>query len=692
MSIFSKLFGSKKIDEEQAGSNETLSQDLEVFDDPATQVVDFKNITKPDNSPKIDDNPDTLPEAIRYVVDKWGKDYLQDRGFINVLNDFKVLKDIPAAKHIITNMQSNGYIEKITLAQNWEVESKSISIKYADEFGAREDIVNYIVKCLGYGLQFSDEKPVYVEPVIIVEAPTNNASSLNTRQPQLPQQQPLGPYDPKLDLENYRYPMLDLLNKYDRPNIDMAEQTENKNRIIELLRSYGIEISSIKGTVGPVTTLYEMTLAPGVLISKVRRIENDFCLSFASGCRIIAPIPGKGTIGVLLPNALPSIVSMESILNTKKYQESHLNLPCAIGKTITNEVYMFDLVEAPHLLVAGATGQGKSIFLNTIITSLLYKKHPAELKIVLIDPKKIEFSIYAPICNHFLAQTSSSDNDPIIASDSSAVQTLDSLCKLMDTRFDLLKEVGARNIRDYNGKFITRCIAPRNGHGYMPYIVVIIDEYGDLMMTAGKDMELPIIRLSQMAHVVGIHLIIATRRLSSKIITENLKLNFLTRIAFRVASESDSRIILDRSGAQQLMGRGDMLYQHCGGEPIQIQCAFVDTPEIERICAFISNQHSYNMPFELPDSYEPDYAEPPIDVDMAHLDPLFEDAARLVVLNQSGSTSLIQRKFVIGYNRAGRLMDQLEKAGVVGAAMGSKPREVMIQDERSLNNLLNSLR
>ena len=506
------------------------------------------------------------------------------------------------------------------------------------------------------------------------------------------------PYDPKRDLENYRYPTLELLKKYDndgKPYIDMAEQNANKDRIVTVLRTFGVEISSIKATVGPTITLYEITLAPGVRITKVKNLEDDIALSLAAlGIRIIAPMPGKGTVGIEVPNAKPSIVSMESILNSKKFQESQMELPCALGKTITNEVFMFDLAKAPHLLVAGATGQGKSVGLNAIVTSLLYKKHPAEMKIVLVDPKKVEFSIYNPLINHFLAKVPDEDADPIITDVTKVVRTLNSLCKLMDTRYDLLKEVGARNIKEYNKKFIDRKIPPRGGHGYMPYIVVIIDEFGDLIMTAGKEIELPIARIAQLARAVGIHMVIATQRPTTTIITGNIKANFPARIAFKVSAGIDSKTILDRTGAQQLIGRGDMLFLN-GSEPVRVQCAFVDTPEVERINEFIADQQSYGTPFELP---EPDMPEAEMsdgggrDVDMQHLDPLFEDAARLIVREQSGSTSLIQRKFAIGYNRAGRLMDQLEKAGVVGAAMGSKPREVMLQDENSLNNLLSSLR
>lgn len=504
------------------------------------------------------------------------------------------------------------------------------------------------------------------------------------------------PYDPKRDLENYHYPTLDLLKKYDddgKPYIDMAELTANKNRIVDVLRNFGVEISSINATVGPTITLYEITPAPGVRISRIRNLEDDIALSLSAlGIRIIAPIPGKGTIGIEVPNAKPRIVSMESILNSKKFQETTMELPCAIGKTITNEVYMFDLAKVPHLLVAGATGQGKSVGLNAIITSLLYKKHPAEMKIVLVDPKKVEFSVYSSLEKHFLAKVPDEEAEPIITDVTKVVRTLNSLCKEMDTRYDLLKIAQARNIKEYNKKFIDRQLNPEKGHKFMPYIVVVIDEFGDLIMTAGKEVELPIARIAQLARAVGIHMIIATQRPTTNIITGTIKANFPGRIGFRVGAMIDSRTILDRPGAQQLVGRGDMLYLN-GGEPVRVQCAFVDTPEVERINQFIEKQQGYYCAFELP---EPDMPDDDMgsaaDVDMQHLDPMFEDAARLIVINQSGSTSLIQRKFAIGYNRAGRLMDQLEKAGVVGAAHGSKPREVLIQDEVSLENLLSQWR
>ena len=505
------------------------------------------------------------------------------------------------------------------------------------------------------------------------------------------------PYDPKLELENYHYPTLDLLKKYEddgKPYIDMAEQNANKNRIIEVLRNFGIEIDSIKATVGPTITLYEITPAQGVRIAKIRNLEDDIALSLkAMGIRIIAPIPGKGTIGIEVPNAKASVVSMESVLNSKKFQETTMDLPCAMGKTITNEVFMFDLAKMPHLLVAGATGQGKSVGLNAILTSLLYKKHPAEMKIVLVDPKMVEFSIYAKIDKHFLAKVPDDSASPIITDTTKVVRTLNSLCVEMDARYELLMAAGERNIKDYNKKFIARKLNPENGHRYMPYIVVVIDEYGDLIMTAGKEIELPIARIAQKARAVGIHMIIATQRPTTNIITGTIKANFPARIAFKVAQGIDSKTILDRMGANQLIGRGDMLFLQ-GNEPIRVQCAFVDTPEVDAINEFIAKQQGYVSTYELPEPIveSGDDFGGSNDVDMTHLDPMFEEAARLIVSSQSGSTSLIQRKFAIGYNRAGRLMDQLEKAGIVGAAMGSKPREVLIQDEMSLETLISQLR
>ena len=502
------------------------------------------------------------------------------------------------------------------------------------------------------------------------------------------------PYNPRLDLSRYKFPTIDLLNKANDESltVDRDEQNANKDSIIQALRNFGIEISSIKATVGPTITLYEITPAPGVRISKIKNLEDDIAMTLSAlSTRIIAPMPGKGTIGIEIPNANPQIVSMHSVITSRKFQECTYDLPVALGKTITNEIFMFDLCKMPHLLVAGATGQGKSVGLNAIVTSLLYKKHPAELKFVIVDPKKVEFSVYAPIEKHFLAKLPDGE-DAIITDVTKVVQTLKSICVEMDTRYDLLKVAGVRNLREYNEKFINRQLNPEKGHKYMPYIVVIIDEFGDLIMTAGKEVELPIARIAQLARAVGIHMIIATQRPAANIITGSIRANFPARIAFRVSAMVESRIILDRPGANQLIGKGDLLFLQ-GSDPVRVQCAFVDTPEVDRISRYISEQQGYPTAFYLPEYVDENAGEGSNleDVDLKRLDPMFEDAARLVVIHQSGSTSLIQRKFSIGYNRAGRIMDQLEKAGIVGPVDGSKPRQVLCADEMDLEMRLNSL-
>ena len=500
------------------------------------------------------------------------------------------------------------------------------------------------------------------------------------------------PYDPRLDLSHYKFPTLDLLKHYDNdaPAIDEKEQEANKNRIIKVLLDFGIEIETINATVGPTITLYEITPAAGVRISKIRNLEADIALSLAAlGIRIIAPIPGKGTIGIEVPNAKPVMVSMESILNSKKFAESKMELPVALGRTITNEVFMFDLAKMPHLLVAGATGQGKSVGLNCIITSLLYKKHPAELKLVMVDPKMVEFSIYSPIIKHFLAKMPDvEDSDAIITDTTKVIHTLKSLCIEMDNRYELLKEANVRSVIEYNNLFKDRRLNPEKGHRYLPYIVVVIDEFGDLIMTAGKDIELPIARIAQKARAVGMHMIIATQRPTTNIITGTIKANFPARMAFRVSSMIDSRTILDKPGANQLIGRGDLLFLS-GSDPVRVQCAFVDTPEVNAICQYISRQQGYVEAYPLPE-YVDENESGPVEggVEMGKFDPMFAEAARLIVASQSGSTSLIQRKFAIGYNRAGRLMDQLEATGIVGKADGSKPRPVLVMDDSQLDRIL----
>ena len=506
---------------------------------------------------------------------------------------------------------------------------------------------------------------------------------------------PLTPINPREPFTNWKFPTLDLLKEYDSDSktsyVSHEELEANKDRIIKVLNDFGVQIRSIRATVGPTITLYEITPAQGIRISKIKNLEDDIALSLAAiGIRIIAPMPGKGTIGIEVPNAKPNIVSMYSILNSRKFQESTMELPIALGKTITNEVYMVDLAKIPHLLVAGATGQGKSVGLNAIITSLLYKKHPNELKIVLVDPKKVEFSVYSPIAKPFMAAVEENEEEPIITDVQKVVKTLKGLCVLMDERYDRLKAARVRNIKEYNQKFLSHRLNPEDGHEFMPYIVVIIDEFGDLILTAGKEVEMPITRIAQLARAVGIHMIIATQRPTTSIITGNIKANFPGRIAFRVGAMMDSRIILDRPGAQQLVGRGDMLYLN-GADPVRVQCAFVDTPEVEKITKFIANQLGPVHPLEIPEPLSEDEVSGGGSLDTHSLDPLFEEAARAIVISQQGSTSMIQRRLSIGYNRAGRLMDQMEKAGIVGAAKGSKPREVLIGDEVSLDNMLASL-
>ncbi|MDR1745835.1 MAG: DNA translocase FtsK [Tannerella sp.] len=505
----------------------------------------------------------------------------------------------------------------------------------------------------------------------------------------------LGVYDPRLDLSNYRFPTLDLLKKYtlSETPVDMEEQTENQRNIKRTLESFGVSISSIKATVGPTLTLYEVVPVEGIRISKIRNLEDDIALNLSAlGIRIIAPMPGKGTIGIEVPNKAPQIVSMHSVIASRRFieNEGKYDLPVALGRTITNEVFMFDLCKAPHLLMAGATGQGKSVGLNAIITSLLYKKHPAELKFVLIDPKVVEFSIYENIEHHYLAKLPD-EKKAIITDVTRVVYTLNSLCREMDDRYELLAKAQVRNIKDYNEKFINRRLNPEKGHKFMPYIVVIIDEFGDLIITAGKEIERPITRIAQKARAIGIHMIIATQRPTTNIITGTIKANFPVRVAFRVTSMVDSRTILDTPGANQLIGRGDLLYS-LGSEITRVQCAFVDTPEVENISTFISEQQGYGTAFLLPEYVADEEGGQAGGMDLSDRDPLFDEAARLIVLQQQGSTSLIQRKFSIGYNRAGRLMDQLEKAGIVGPVEGSKPRQVLVVDEYSLEHKLNALK
>jgi S-DNA-T family DNA segregation ATPase FtsK/SpoIIIE len=503
--------------------------------------------------------------------------------------------------------------------------------------------------------------------------------------------QQMEPYDPALDLRDFKLPHLNLLDNHGNDKIvhDAAELEAHKNQIINTLKNYDIAIQKITATVGPTVTLYEIVPAAGVRISRIKNLEDDIALSLAAlGIRIIAPIPGKGTIGIEVPNIKKSMVSMRTLLASEKFKNSTYALPIALGKKIDNENFIADLANMPHLLMAGATGQGKSVGLNAILVSLLYKKHPSQLKFVLIDPKKVELSLYRAIEKHYLAKLPGED-DAIITDTKKVIHTLNALCIEMDNRYDLLKEAGTRNLREYNEKFIARKLNPQKGHQYLPYIVLVVDEFADLIMTAGKEIEMPIARLAQLARAVGIHLIIATQRPSVNIITGTIKANFPARIAFKVSSKIDSRTILDIGGAEQLIGKGDMLISY-GGELVRLQCAFVDTPEVENICEYIGKQRGYPQPFYLPE-YVDEKDTDNHELDLNDRDPLFEDAARMIVQNQMGSTSLIQRRMKLGYNRAGRLMDQLEAAGVVGKNAGSKAREVLIKTEAELDQLLNNI-
>jgi len=500
-----------------------------------------------------------------------------------------------------------------------------------------------------------------------------------------------GEYDPTLDLSNYEKPSIDLLVDHGdgQIKVDKEELEANKNRIVSTLENYNIKIQTIKATIGPTVTLYEIIPAPGVRISKIKNLEDDIALSLAAlGIRIIAPIPGKGTIGIEVPNQNPDVVSMRTVIASEKFQNAKFDLPVVIGKTISNETYAFDLAKTPHLLMAGATGQGKSVGLNAILTSLLYKKHPAQLKFVLVDPKKVELTLFNKIERHFLAKLPDTE-EAIITDNQKVINTLNSLCIEMDTRYEMLKKAFVRNIKEYNAKFIARKLNPENGHKYLPYIVLVIDEFADLIMTAGKEVEQPIARLAQLARAIGIHLIIATQRPSTNIITGSIKANFPARVAFRVTSGIDSRTILDAGGAEQLIGRGDMLLS-TGSDLIRLQCAFVDTPEVEELTEFIGNQRGYPDAFLLPE-YVDESSQAAGDVDLSERDALFEDAARIIVQHQQGSASLLQRRLKLGYNRAGRIIDQLEAAGVIGPFEGSKARQVLVSDENSLEQLLNKV-
>ena len=608
-------------------------------------------------------------------------------------------------------LPENEFITKINTEKNDDQTSKFSESNQSDNFITEiEDVAvsntfepdheSPIVKLIDETDDFQIEvptEPVYVSPTPVItplvpetdfQVEVGQQEEILSEHEADELRQEYGDYDPTLDLSGYVLPSIELLRDYGNNEISFNKQEieENKNRIVETLMNYKIEIAQIKATIGPTVTLYEIVPAPGVRISKIKNLEDDIALSLSAlGIRIIAPIPGKGTIGIEVPNSNPKMVSMRSLIASEKFQNSDHELPVVLGKTITNETYTFDLTKMPHLLVAGSTGQGKSVGLNAILVSILYKKHPAQVKFVLVDPKKVELTLYNKIERHFLAKLPG-EEDAIITDTSKVVNTLNSLCIEMDARYELLKDAQVRTIKEYNAKFISRRLNPEKGHRYLPYIVVLIDEFADLIMTAGKEVEHPIARIAQLARAVGIHLIVATQRPSVNVITGMIKANFPARIAFRVLSKIDSRTILDQSGADQLIGRGDMLIS-TGQDLIRLQCGFVDTPEVESICDFIGNQRAYPEALLLPE-YVGEDGGASKDFDLDDIDNMFADAARIVVMHQQGSASLLQRKLKLGYNRAGRIVDQLEAFGIIGPFQGAKAREVLYQDPQALEELL----
>ena len=652
--------------------------------------------------------------AFGQIVAAWGTSYIQWIGMSLILLATLIIFCIVVDKHFVEHCQQLGHwIARIFKKK----EEQEQDLPLEDEQATNE--IELTPTLTTADPEFTEEPEPTPALVVDVETPQEEVVRVEEEDPQddveiaveevkeveLTEDDPeyllrkLGPYDPRKDLEHYKFPSLNLLKVYDNetaPVINQEEQQANANRIVTTLRNFDIEIESIKATVGPTVTLYEIVPKAGIKIAKIQGLENDIMLSLAAiGIRIIAPMPGKGTIGIEVPNEKPQIVSMHSVIASKRFQEEQkMRLPVAIGRTITNEVFTFDLAKTPHLLVAGATGQGKSVGLNAILTSLLYKKHPAELKFVLVDPKMVEFSIYKPLLKHYMAAMPDQDENDIIITDcQKVINTLNSLVIEMENRYQLLMQAKCRNLEDYNEKFINRHLNPEKGHRYMPYLVIVIDEYGDFIMQAGKEVERPIQRIAQKARAVGMHMILATQRPDVKIVTGTIKANIPTRIAFRTQSVVDSRTVLDSKGADQLIGKGDMLYS-ASGAITRIQCAFVDTPEVENIVLHIEKQQHYFEPYQLPE-YIPEGGEgealAPGSVDLKRLDPMFADVARYTVSKQEGSTSRIQRAFEIGYNRAGKLSDQLEAAGIVGPNKGPKGRDVLIQDMDSLERILQEL-
>lgn len=618
---------------------------------------------------------------VGFEINAFLEAYIGNIGILLILTFIFVL-----SLAILWNITPNSIVKilgNINITPPIKTDKKSIEDKIMDDSGLKIDLKSKSDEENKIQLESTkisdDNVSMEVEEINFEEKSTQSISFNKVD---------LKKFDPTLDLSNFKNPSIDLLKDYGDGTIkiDQDELETNKNKIVDTLKNYNIGIKQIKATIGPTVTLYEIIPDAGVRISKIKNLEDDIALSLSAlGIRIIAPIPGKGTIGIEVPNKKKSIVSMKSLLSSKKYIESEMELPIAIGKTISNETFIVDLTKMPHLLMAGATGQGKSVGINAILTSILYKKHPAQVKFVLVDPKKIELSIYNKIERHYLAKLPESE-DAIIVDNDKVINTLNSLCMEMDKRYELLKDAMTRNIKEYNTKFISRKLNPENGHTFLPYIVLVIDEFADLIMTAGKEVETPLARLAQLSRAVGIHLIIATQRPSVNVITGLIKANFPARIAFRVTSKIDSRTILDTGGAEQLIGRGDLLYSQ-SNDLTRLQCGFIDTPEVDKLSDFIGSQMGYPTAYELPE-YSKDDNGSSSDISLEDRDSMFNEAARVIVSNQQGSASLLQRKLKLGYNRAGRLIDQMEDAGIVGPFEGSKPRKVLISDLNSLETML----
>lgn len=605
-------------------------------------------------------------EPVKETTKNWNEIQKEEEIRLSQTLNKQILNEPEPEIEIVDTSKENDFIQEFEINLNHKLDKIP-----AKNEGDLELIVEHQIHA----------EPEFVAPVLNVEELADDGF-IHAK----------GDYDPKADLSGYVFPEIDLLEKHgnDSITINNEELQANKDRILDTLKNYSIEIEKIKATIGPTVTLYEIVPAPGVRISKIKNLEDDIALSLSAlGIRIIAPMPGKGTIGIEVPNQKPEVVSMRSIIASEKFQNTSFDLPIALGKTITNETFIADLAKMPHLLMAGATGQGKSVGLNAILVSLLYKKHPSQIKFVLVDPKKVELTLFNTIERHFLAKLPNAE-ESIITDTKKVIHTLNSLCILMDARYELLKNAMVRNIKEYNAKFISRKLNPLEGHHFMPYIVLVVDEFADLIMTAGKEVEMPIARLAQLARAIGIHLIIATQRPSVNIITGTIKANFPARIAFRVSSKIDSRTILDAGGAEQLIGRGDMLLS-TGNDLIRIQCAFVDTPEVDKITEFIGAQRAYPQPYLLPEYVDENDTSEKESIDLSQRDSFFEEAARIIVQHQQGSTSLIQRRLKLGYNRAGRIVDQLEAAGIIGPFEGSKARQVLIKDEQSLEHILKGI-